>query len=610
MKARWFMVTKEPRFSKFREENYNSYNKKEDIHSIFHEDNPLTESEQKLSTLVKVIKIAEHFNTYFINVGPNLASSISAPSKEFTEFLPPPLTSSMFLMPTDVIEVKETISAMKDGKSAGHDQFSTKIIKLTIDELVEPLVYIINSSLTIGCVPDDMKVAKVIPIYKKDDNHYFSNYRPISLLSIFSKLLEKIMAKRLLSFLSKHNVLIPQQFGFRTAHSTELALAYLIHKLTKKMENKEFIIGVFLDLSKAFDTVDHTILLHKLELHGVRGNAYNWFNSFIVERKQYVHYQNISSGMQIITCGVPQGSVLGPILFTLYINDLVHASSALELLLFADDTNVFCSDKNLQHLTLKINTELQKLSIWFASNKLSLNISKTNYMIIKPYQRRIEFEHRIELCGHPIKRVSRVKFLGVLLSDSLSWEDHITSVRGKVARGVGVIGSVRHILPSSCLKLLYNSLVLPYFNYCLLNWGGAVQSHLYPLIVLQKKAIRILTNSDYLSHTAPLFKKLNILTLSQQYKLKLCLFMFKYNNQLLPTVFNNILIYNSDLHSHNTRGHTNFHLDFSRLVCSESSVRIQGPRLWDQLPEQITKLKSIVTFKRHLKYHIINYSDW
>ena len=241
-----------------------------------------------------------------------------------------------------------------------------------------------------GVFPDRLKLAKVITIYKKDSKDNPTNYRPISLLSIFSKLIEKLMCKRLYSFLHSCNILHSLQFGFREKHSTLHALIGMTETIKESIDNGTFGWGVFVDLQKAFDTVNHTILLKMLEYYGVRGNVLNWFSSYLCNRKQYVSVNGATSDQLTITCGVPQGSVLGPLLFLIYINDLPTVSRLLSFCLFADDTNIYFSSSDLLTLQKVMNTELKKVKKWLDANQLALNIEKTNFVIFHSPQRKID----------------------------------------------------------------------------------------------------------------------------------------------------------------------------------------------------------------------------
>ena len=268
-----------------------------------------------------------------------------------------------------------------NNSSPGYDGIPSTLVKRTMHLYLKTLTLIINQAFYDGVFPRELKIAKVIPIYKSGSTMELNNYRPISVLNIFSKVFERLMYDRLTQFLDKYNILHHNQYGFRQYHSTHHALITLVDKITKSLDSGDIVIGVFLDLKKAFDTVDHTILFKKIHQYGIRGNLNKWFENYLANRSQYVSYNGKTSDIQNVSCGVPQGSILGPLLFILYINDFSNVSDILYYVLFADDTNVFLNGRDIHKLINTMQQELLKLHTWLLCNKLTLNISKTHYII-------------------------------------------------------------------------------------------------------------------------------------------------------------------------------------------------------------------------------------
>ena len=300
----------------------------------------------------------------------------------------------MFFYSASQQEIIDLVNDLRSGTAAGYDTISVSIVKESIGIISEPLTHIINLSIQSGIVPDRMKIARVIPVFKSGDSSLLTNYRPVSVLPVFSKLLEKVVYNRILKYLDKHGILFKNQYGFRKCHSTSFVLLHLFEKISSIIDRREHTVGIFLDLSKAFDTVNFDILFDKLEHYGIRGIALNW----ISRRSQFVQFKEHCSNYYSIKCGVPQGSILGPLLFLLYINDLSNVSNILDIILFVDDTNIFFSHRDQNYLVKTINSEMNKLTEWFKCNKLSLNAKKSSFMIFQPRQKRETPQETHTLC--------------------------------------------------------------------------------------------------------------------------------------------------------------------------------------------------------------------
>ena len=431
--------------------------------------NPNTEFHHHGNVISDPTAIADRFCHYFTNIGLNLRRNLPedhdtpSPSKYLTR----KFCGSFFLSPVCDSEVRDVVKSFKPGKALGFDNIHMSIIKQTIDLISLPLMHTINLSFEQGIVPDQIKIARVIPVFKHDDESNITNYRPISILPAFSKIFERIISNRMLTYIEKHNILIEQQYGFRKGRSTSLALIDLYDKVTSAIDSRKFTIGLFIDLSKAFDTVDHDILFSKLEYYGFRGLILKWLKSYLSNRTQFVDYNGQFSETRHIICGVPQGSILGPLLFLIYINDLANVSNVLEFILFADDTNIFYSHKNIDHLARVFNLELNNISVWLKANKLSLNAIKTKFIIFRPRQRRQRVAISLHIDNQTISQVTDTLFLGVIIDEYLSWKPHISCVANKIAKSIGIISRARFYLNQTSLRLLYYTMIYPYLQYCM-----------------------------------------------------------------------------------------------------------------------------------------------
>jgi exonuclease III len=550
-------------------------------------------------------RIANGFNDFFVNIGNSLSKNISLSNSDPLQFITSNNQSSIYITGAHENEVKKIILSLKEA-SAGWDGIHAKIIKRTFHLFSEPLTHVLNLSLSQGFFPSELKVAKVIPLFKSGDTLSLNNYRPVSILPVFSKILERLMYSRILKFINKHNILYKYQFGFRENYSANMAIITLIDKITSAIDNGDYVFGVFLDLRKAFDTVNHQLLLKKLQKYGIRGIALSWFTDYLHERYQYVNFDNHNSLKKQITCGVPQGSILGPLLFLLYINDISNVSKLLFPVIFADDTNIFIKGKDLKDTATILNSELLKITTWLKANKLSINIDKTCYILFTSRRRTIPDYSTIKINGQLIKCVDHTKFVGVTIDSKLSWEYHIRQCKSKVSKGLGILTKARKVLNSDSLLTLYNCLIYPHFMYCIEVWGTAANIYIDSLFKTQKKAIRIIKSAAFRAETSPLFKELKLLPLAEIYKYCLLLFMFKYVKGSHPNIFNDVFLRNTNVSVQSTRQSLNLRIPTCRTELLQKTLRYKGVIEWNYISRKLDHYCSIHSFKKRLKIYLLN----
>ena len=555
--------------------------------------------------------MAESFNDFFVNIGNGIEEKIPKSNTNFGTFLGQPNTFNFNINLVDTTEVVSMIEKLKTSKACGPNSIPSKILKSNVKILAEPLNYLLNLSLTQGNFPRFLKKADVCPIYKKNDKSKCENYRPISLLSNLSKLYERAMHSRIYEFLDNTNVFYKFQFGFRKQYSTNHALLSITEGIRENLDTKKFGCGVFIDLEKAFDTVNHEILLSKLEHYGIRGVANEWFRSYLTSRSQRVKLDGETSNYLGINCGVPQGSILGPLLFLIYINDMYKAVKHSSIHHFADDTNLLCSDKNPEILKKKMNEDLKLIFEWLCANRLSLNVDKTEFIVFKPPKMSLNSRFILKLNGKTLFESSKIKYLGIIMDDRLTWKHHIFELRKKINRSIGIIYKMKNLSPLPVLLSLYYSLVHSHLNYGICVWGNATKHELSKIFLAQKKVVRIISNADYLANTAPLFAKLGILKLDDIFKIQIANLMWDHEQGNLPQCFANYFTKVNYTHNYATRMATSNKLSLNLSVNTkthgQTMFKYQGSRIWNSikdLPFYHMRIKK-VTFKKKYKKYLI-----
>ncbi len=448
--------------------------------------------------------IAQAFNEFFVSIPHQIVQDINKiePFNDDDNCSNEGPSFDLINLPISHDQIFSAIKSLQSKQSTDHNNISMAFLKKCIYQIYIPLSHIFNLSFSTGVVPLKMKIAKIVPIFKNGNEDCPDNYRPISLLCNFSKILEKIMANRLTTYLEANNIISDVQFGFRKGHSTVHPLVIFNNFISEAFNKKQHAMAVFCDLRKAFDTVNHGKLLTKLQKYGIKGLAFSWFKSYLTDRKQFVHINNLNSPLLEITIGVPQGSILGPILFLLYINDLPDAS-LLKALLFADDTTLLAAHEDLEELCRFVNSELKKITDYFRCNLLSLHPTKTKYILFTTKNNLNTENCRLYInnnnSGLPcnnllITEIDRiagpenqaVRFLGVYIDPHLNFNYHVKHIGKRLSTSLFFLNKAKNLLNERALKALYYSLIHTHIIYAIQIWSSCSQNNINYSFKLQK----------------------------------------------------------------------------------------------------------------------------
>ena len=439
-------------------------------------------------------EISNEFNSYFSDIADSILDKRKYHGKRsFLDFLtdPSPNCIGDVFNPTDETEIKNIISRMKLNKGCGPNSIPTNILKLIRLEISKPLAEIINLSFLTGIHPENLKIAQVKPLFKKGSKLLTSNYRPISLLSNINKIFEEVMFNRVYKFLENSRSFYPLQFGFRRKHSTTHALIDIIEKINEAIDKKKIACGVFIDFQKAFDTVNHEILLKKLSHLGIKDNINDWFKSYLQGRKQFVSILGFKSNLITLKHGVPQGSVLGPLLFLIYINDLNKAIKNSTTYHFADDTNLLQISNSYNEVASKLNRELKCLQEWLLANKISLNASKTEIIFFKkPRSASPPPSLKIKINGIRMYPTNFIKYLGIYLDNNLSSITHCQQLLPKLRRANGILAKTGHFVPKHEILSIYHSIFSSHILYGCQTWGQHTNNYFKKIETLQNNALK------------------------------------------------------------------------------------------------------------------------
>jgi hypothetical protein len=421
------------------------------------------------------------------------------------------------------------------------------------------------------------------------------------MLPVFEKILEIVVKNQLSQYIENNNILISQQSGFRKHHSCETSLSLILKQWKEEIDRKRVIVSVFLDLKRAFETIDRKILLQKLLCYGITEKEYEWFKSYLDQRFQQTRFNGVLSALREIELGVPQGSVIGPLLFILYINDIGGAIIHSQVNLFADDTLLSVSGENVDECIMKMQEDLNELSKWLKFNKLKLNVAKTKYMIITSRRRNPSNSTTLSIDSEQIEEVKNLKYLGVQIDNKLDFKEHLNLVVKKIAKKTNFLGRISRKLTSVTKVMIYKSIILPHLDYCSSIIFMANKQDINKLQLLQNRGLRIILKKPRRTNIKWMLDALKMLSVQQRVNFNTLILIFKIRNKMVPTYLQDEILYTHEATTRTLRNADDFRLPRYQRSYTQNMIWHDGLQLFNELPTEAKRERNIERFKEYAR---------
>ena len=550
-------------------------------------------------------KIANSFNNYFID-------SVLEITRIFTPsaIVPRPISNEQPIFQLARItemEVKKLIGALKCSKTKDAYGIDTNFIKSHSHDLCKPIMHLVNLSISQNKVPLAWKVASVTPVFKSGSKSLEANYRPISILPVISKIAEKWVANQLIRHLDEGPTsLHPMQFGFRAHHSTESANCMFIEKIKCLLDKTSCVSAVFLDLKKAFDTVDHQVLLNKLTFFNFSHSTMQWFGSYLANRTQCVAVNGVKSPFRSSAVGVPQGSILAPLLFSLYINDLPDTCPDINIQMYADDAVIFTHGSNSDITSNKLNSAMARVQDWLNNNCLLLNTTKTVCMNFtkRPVN---QSRSKVYIGGVELELVEQFKYLGITLDANLTFKKHIKKVANTIRFSLQNFKQIRPFISSEAAKSYLHCMILSHIEYCFVIWSFAGATTLKPIEQLYKRAVKVFAKKSLSSHYCPIFERHNFLSFDHLRSFKISCLIYKTLNGLAPPPLREYFRRRDNTLSTRSASRGDCEVPFRRSQIGQNSLTVKGGTCWNSLPTPIRDSPTFNAFKKQLKAWLLSH---